>query len=190
MTPGHEPPRPGARLANLEGMSLLSRALGLAGRVSVVALGASVASTVLVGIDQQRGAAPAVPDHPGPYSPEEREAAVRMYITALTVPAAAFRVPFSDTCVRRENGLKTGFGARHLKWDLHLHLQYSTIREVRDIEITVDPPGRDGVVVAEFTLVTVLGLRARVREEFVVPAEDCLIHSIDARVSLGSGRRG
>ena len=122
-------------------MSLLSRALGMAGRASVVAVGAAVASTVLVGIDQRRGATPAVPDHPGPYSPEEREAAVRMYLTALTVPAAAFRVPFAKDCVRRENGLKTGFGADQLRWDLHLHLQYTVIREVRDIYDTIH--GRD-----------------------------------------------
>jgi len=171
-------------------MSLISRALGLAGRASVVAIGTSVAAAVLVGIDQRRGATPAVPDHPGPYSPEEREAAVRMYLTALTIPAAAFRVPFAPGCVRRENGLKTGFGAEQLAWDLHLHLQYATIRAVRDIVITVDPPGREGVVHADFTLVTVLGLRARVSEDFVVPAEDCLIHSIDARISLGSGAQG
>lgn len=171
-------------------MSLLSRTLGMAGRVSVVALGTAIASTVLVGIDQRRGATPAIPDHPGPYSPAEREAAVRMYITALTLPAAAFRVPFADDCVRHENGIKTGFSAHHLRWDLHLHLQYSAIREVHDIDITVDPPGRDGVLVAEFTIITAFGLKARVRDEFVVPPEDCLIHSIDARISLGSGPRG
>lgn len=166
-------------------MSLLSRALGMAGRAAIVAVGASVASAVIVGVDQRRGATPAIPDHPGPYSPEEREAAVRMYLTALTLPAAAFRVPFAPDCVRRENGIRTGFGAEHLRWDLHLHLQYATIRELRDIEITVDPPGREGVVHAEFTIVTALGLRARVREDFTVPAEDCLIHQIDARISLG-----
>lgn len=166
-------------------MSLISRALGMAGRASVVAVGASAAAAVLVGLDQRRGAVPTVPDHPGPYSPEEREAAVRMYITALTVPAAAFRVPFAAGCTRRENGLKTGFGADQLRWDLHLHLQYSTIREIRDIVVTVDPPGREGVVHAGFTIVTVLGLKATVSEDFVVPAEDCLIHSIDARISLG-----
>lgn len=166
-------------------MSLISRALGMAGRASVVALGTSVASAVLVGIDQNRGATRAVPDHPGPYSPEEREDAVRMYLTALTLPAAAFRVPFATDCTRRENGLKTGFSANQLRWDLHLHLQYATIREVRDIELTVDPPDREGVVHAEFTLVTVLGFKATVSEDFVVPAEDCLIHSIDARISLG-----
>lgn len=165
-------------------MSLISRALGMAGRASVVAVGTSVAAAVLVGIDQRRGAIPAVPDHPGPYSPEEREAAVRMYLTALTLPAAAFRIPFADDCTRVENGLKTGFGANQLRWDLHLHLQYATIREIRDIELTVDPAGREGVVHAEFTIVTVLGLKATVREDFVVPAEDCLIHSIDARISL------
>ena len=57
--------------------------------------------------------------------------------------------------------------------------------KTRDIEITVDPPGREGIVLAEFTIVTVVGLTARVREEFTVPAEDCLIHAIDARISLG-----
>lgn len=157
----------------------------MAGRAAVVAVGASVASAVLVGIDQRRGAVPEIPDHPGPYSPEEREAAVRMYLTALTLPAAAFRIPFARDCVRRENGLRTGFGATHLRWDLHLHLQYSTIRELRDITITVDPPGREGIVQAEFTIVTVVGLKARVREDFTVPAEDCLIHAIDARIALG-----
>ena len=166
-------------------MSILSRVAGTAGRASLVALGASVASSVLVGIDQRRGATPAVPDHPGPYSPEEREASVRTYLTAITQPAAAFRVPFAPDCVRHENGLKTGFGATQLAWDLHLHLQYATIREIRDIEITVDPPGREGVVHADFTIVTVLGLRARVSEDFVVPAEDCLIHSIRAQITLG-----
>ncbi|MCT2237928.1 hypothetical protein M3E77_16715, partial [Dietzia cinnamea] len=169
----------------LDLMSLLSRALGMAGRASVVAVGASIASAVLVGIDQRRGATPEVPDHPGPYSPEEREEAVRMYLTALTAPAAAFRVPFAPDCVRRENGIKTGFNAAQLRWDLHLHLQYSVIREVRDIVLTVDPPGREGVVHAEFTLATVLGVKARVSEDFVVPPEDCLIHSIDARIAVG-----
>lgn len=171
-------------------MSILTRALGLAGRATVVAVGASVASTVLVGIDQRRGASPAVPDHPGPYSPEEREAAARTYIAALTLPAHAFRVPFAPDCVRHENGLRTGFGATQLRWDLHLHLQYSVIKEVSDIEITVDPRGREGVVHADFTLRTVPGLRARVSEDFHIPAEDCLIHSIDARVSPGAGPRG
>ena len=166
-------------------MSFLSRALGFAGRASVVVIGTSVASAVMVGIDQRRGATPQIPDHPGPYSPEEREAAVRMYLTAITLPAAAFRVPFAPDCVRHENGLKTGVSGDHLKWDLHLHLQYSTIREVRDIVLTVDPDGREGVVHADFTLVTVVGLKARVSEDFVVPAEDCLIHSIEARISLG-----
>lgn len=166
-------------------MSFLSRALGFAGRASVVVIGTSVASAVMVGIDQRRGATPQIPDHPGPYSPEEREAAVRMYLTAITLPAAAFRVPFAPDCVRHENGLKTGFSGDHLKWDLHLHLQYSTIREVRDIVLTFDPDGREGVVHADFTLVTVVGLKARVSEDFVVPAEDCLIHSIEARISLG-----
>ena len=165
-------------------MSLLSKAFGLAGRASVVAAGTAAASAVLVGIDQRRGATPAVPDHPGPYSPEEREAAVRCYLTALTLPAAAFKVPFAPDCVRRENGLRTGFGATQLRWDLHLHLQYSTIRELRDIQITVDPPGREGIVHAEFTIVTVVGLTAKVREDFTVPAEDCLIHEIEARISL------
>ena len=156
----------------------------MAGRATIVAVGASVASAVLVGIDQRRGTSPAIPDHPGPYSPEEREAGVRMYLTALTLPAAAFRVPFADDCVRRENGLRTGFGATQLRWDLHLHLQYSSIRELRDITITVDPPGREGIVLAEFTIVTVVGLTVMVREEFTVPAEDCLIHAIEARISL------
>lgn len=162
----------------------------MAGRASVVAVGTSVASAVLVGIDQRRGATPAVPDHPGPYSPAEREAAVRTYLTALTTPAAAFRVPFARDCVRRENGLKTGFGAEQLRWDLHLHLQYAAIREVTDVTITVDPPEREGIVHADFRLRTVLGLSARVREDFHVPAEDCLIHWIDARISLGSGPQG
>ena len=166
-------------------MSFLSRALGFAGRASVVVIGTSVASAVMVGIDQRRGATPQIPDHPGPYSPEEREAAVRMYLTAITLPAAAFRVPFAPDCVRHENGLKTGFSGDHLKWDLHLHLQYSTIREVRDIVPPAAPDGREGVAHADFTLVTVVGLKARVSEDFVVPAEDCLIHSIEARISLG-----
>lgn len=165
-------------------MSLLSKSFGMAARASIVAAGTAVASAVIVGIDQRRGATPAIPDHPGPYSPEERETAVRTYLTALTLPAAAFRVPFAADCVRRENGLRTGFGATQLHWDLHLHLQYATIRELRDITITVDPPGREGIVHAEFTIVTVVGLTAKVREDFTVPAEDCLIHQIEARISL------
>ena len=47
-------------------MSLLSKAFGLAGRASVVAVGTAAASAVLVGIDQRRGTTPAVPDHPSP----------------------------------------------------------------------------------------------------------------------------
>lgn len=171
-------------------MSLLPRALGFAGRVSVVALGASAASAFLVGKDQSRGATPEIPDHPGPYSPEEREKAVRTYLAAITTPAHAFRVPFAPDCVRHENGLKTGFSAQQLKWDLHLHLQYAMIREITDIALTVDPTGREGVVHADFSLVTVVGLKARVSEDFLVPAEDCLIHSIDAHISLGSGPQG
>lgn len=171
-------------------MSFFTRALGLAGRASVVAVGTSVASAVLVGLDQRRGATPAVPDHPGPYSDAEREAAVRTYLTALTSPAAAFRVPFAPDCVRHENGIRTGFGGEQLKWDLHMHLQYSVISEITDVELTVDPPGRDGIVHAEFRIRTVAGLSARVREDFLVPADDCLIHSIGARISVGRDARG
>ena len=57
--------------------------------------------------------------------------------------------------------------------------------EVTDIVVTVDPDGREGVVHADFSLVTVVGLKAKVSEDFVVPADDCLIHSIDARISIG-----
>ena len=77
-------------------MSLLSRALGMAGRASVVAVGASIASAVLVGIDQRRGATPEVPDHPGPYSPEEREEAVRELLRRYV--AARGPVPVEDFC--------------------------------------------------------------------------------------------
>lgn len=163
-------------------MSLLTRALGTAARGSVVALGTAAAASYIVGRDQQTGSRPAVPDHPGPYSPEERAEAVRTYLKAIEFPTLAFTVPFAPDCVRVENGVRTGFNATHLHWDLHLHLQYAAIRRITDVEITVDPDGREGVVHADFTIVTVLGLRVRVVEDFHVPADDCLIHRIEAAI--------
>jgi|GEM_PF-745789 len=161
----------------------LSRVAGTAARASVVALGTAAAASVIVGRDQQAGARVALPEHPGPYSPEERAASVRTYLTALQLPAAAFTVPFAPDCTRVENGLRTGFGATQMRWDLHLHLQYSVIREITDVEITVDPDGREGVVHADFTIVTLPGLRVRVSEDFDVPAHDCLIHRVEARIT-------
>ena len=63
---------------------------------------------------------------------------MRTYLTALQLPAAAFTVPFAPDCTRVENGVKTGFGATQLRWDLHLHLQYSVIREITDLVVTVE----------------------------------------------------
>lgn len=156
---------------------------GALARASVVAAGAAAASSYLVARDQQRAGGPLVPDHPAPYTDDERAEAVRTYVRALQLPALAFRVPFAPGCVRRENGLRTGFGARHLAWDLHLHLQYAVIRDITGLTLTVDPPGDEGRVVAEFDIVTLPGLKVHVHEEFLVPASDCLIHRIDARIT-------
>lgn len=166
--------------------SRVRRLAGTAGRASLVFAGTAATATFLVGRDLRRGSERTderAPRHPGPYSDEERRAAVRDYVQTLARPAGAFRVPFAEDVVRYEAGVRTGFGRKHLQWDLFLHLQYSAVKRIEDLTVTVDPDGREGIVHAEFRIVTPVRLEVWVSEEFHVPVSDGLIHRIDARVS-------
>lgn len=166
--------------------SSVRRLAGSAARASAVFAGTAAATTFLVGRDLERGArrsAEQQPQHSGPFSDEEREATVRRYIQTLVRPADAFGLPFAEDVVRYENGIRTGFGRKHLQWDLFLHIQYSAIKEIEDLTLTVAPDGREGIIHAQFRIVTPFRLKVWVSEEFHIPSEDGLIHRIDARIT-------
>jgi hypothetical protein len=91
-------------------------------------------------------------------------------------------VPFAPDCVRIENGLKTGFSGRHLRRSLDRGPQYRIIEATTDRAYTVD----GDKVHATFTVVTKVRLGGRrvvasVRETFLIPPSDGLIHRIDAK---------
>ena len=114
-----------------------------------------------------------------------RIAAADAYVDAL----ASHRgdgVPFAPDCVRIENGLKTGFSGRHLRRSLDRGPQYRIIEATTDRAYTVD----GDKVQATFTVVTKVRLGGRrvvaaVRETFLIPPSDGLIHRIDARFTPG-----
>jgi hypothetical protein len=113
-------------------------------------------------------------------SDEERIAAAEAYIEALASHHGD-SVPFAPACVRVENGLKTGFSGNHLRRSLNHGPQYRIIEATADRHFTVDGDH----VHATFTVVTKAGFGGRrvvaaVRETFLIPASDGLIHHIKA----------
>jgi hypothetical protein len=115
-------------------------------------------------------------------SDTDRIAAADAYIDALASHHAD-SVPFADDCVRIEVGVKTGFSGDHLRRSLNRGPQYRTIAATIGHEFTVS---RDEVR-ATYTVVTkaaLFGRRvvAQVEETFLIPAVDCKIHHIRARI--------
>ena len=111
-------------------------------------------------------------------SDAERIAAAETYVEALASHHGD-GVPFAPECVRIENGLKTGFSGNHLRRSLNRGPQYRLIEATADRLFTIDGDH----VHATFTVVTkakVGGRRlvASVRETFLIPASDGLIHHI------------
>jgi hypothetical protein len=111
-------------------------------------------------------------------SDAERIAAAESYLDAI-VSHHGDDVPFTDDCVRIENGLKTGFSGNHLRRSLNRGPQYRIIKAATDRTFTVDGDH----VRTQFTVVTkvkVAGRRlvATTRDDFVIPASDGRIHHI------------
>jgi hypothetical protein len=116
-------------------------------------------------------------------SETDRIAAADAYIDALATHRAD-DVPFAPGCVRIEQGVKTGFSGAHLRRSLNRGPQYRIIEATTDRKFEVD----GDQVHATFTVVTkaaVAGWRvvAPVRETFLIPPTDGLIHHIRARFS-------
>jgi hypothetical protein len=116
-------------------------------------------------------------------SDTDRIAAADAYIDALASHRAD-KVPFASDCVRVEQGVKTGFSGAHLKRSLNRGMQYRVIEATTDRHFTVDGDH----VHATFTVVTKANMAGRrvvasVRETFLIPASDGLIHQIRARFS-------
>lgn len=111
---------------------------------------------------------------------EVRLAAAEAYVAALASHDGD-SVPFAPDCVRIENGVKTGFSGNHLRRSLNRGPQYRIIRATTDRMFTIDGDR----VEATFTVVTKFSVGGRrvvasVRETFVIPASDGLIHHITA----------
>ncbi|BCO34032.1 hypothetical protein BMW24_006630 [Mycobacterium heckeshornense] len=111
----------------------------------------------------------------------DRIAAAQSYIDAL-VSHDADAVPFAPSCVRIEQGVRTGLSGNHLRRSLNRGLQFRLIAaatrpaytvvgdEVRAVYDVVTKPRLFGRQVA-----------ARIDETFLIPADDGLIHHIRAR---------
>ena len=113
-------------------------------------------------------------------SDEDRIAAADAYVAALASHRAD-RVPFAPTCTRIENGLKSGFSGNHLRRSLNRGPQYRIIDATTDRVYSIEGDH----VHATFTVVTKARLGGRrvvasVRESFLIPATDGLIHHIAA----------
>jgi hypothetical protein len=116
-------------------------------------------------------------------SETNRIAAADAYIDALASHQAD-GVPFSEDCVRVEQGVKTGFSGAHLRRSLNRGPQYRIIAATTDRDFTVDGDH----VHATFTVVTKAKFAGRrvvapVKETFLIPAADGKIHHIRARFS-------
>jgi len=110
----------------------------------------------------------------------ERIAAAESYVEALASHRGD-RVPFAPACVRIENGLKTGFSGNHLRRSLSRGPQYRLIEATTDRHFTVEGDH----VHANFLVITKARIGGRrlvasVREKFLLPASDGLIHHITA----------
>jgi hypothetical protein len=117
-----------------------------------------------------------------PASDAERIAAAQSYIDAL-VGHDADKVPFAPGCTRTEAGLKTGFSGDQLRRSLNRGPQYRLIESTSVPQFTV----QGDQVRAQFDLVTkprLAGRRvgAHIDETFEIPAEDGLIHRIQASI--------
>lgn len=113
-------------------------------------------------------------------SDAERIAAADAYVAALATHHGD-GVPFAPECTRVENGLKSGFSGNHLRRSLNRGPQYRIIDATTDRVFTLDGDH----VHASFTVVTKVRLGGRrvvasVRETFLIPASDGLIHHISA----------
>lgn len=113
-------------------------------------------------------------------SDAERIAAAEAYVEALASHHGD-GVPFAPECTRIENGLKSGFSGNHLRRSLNRGPQYRIIDATTDRAFTIDGDH----VHATFTVVTKAQLGGRrvvasVRESFLIPATDGLIHHIAA----------
>lgn len=112
----------------------------------------------------------------GSVTDTDRIAAAEAYVEALASHRAD-DVPFAPSCVRIENGLKTGFSGNHLRRSLNRGPQYRIIEATTDRTFTAD----GDQVHASFTVVTKLRLAGRrvvasVRETLLIP--DGRIHHI------------
>lgn len=108
----------------------------------------------------------------------DRIAAAEAYVEALATHHGD-NVRFAPDCIRIENGLKTGFSGNHLRRSLNRGPQYRIISATTDRVFSVDGDH----VHAAFTVVTKVRfgrrrLVASVRETFLIPASDGLIHHI------------
>jgi len=105
----------------------------------------------------------------------------RAYLDAL-ISHDAQAVRFADNAVRYENGIKTGRSGKHLTRSLSRGPQYRVVQSIRELETSVD----SDVVHTEYLLDAGLFGRklatVRVVEDFVIPADDLLIHRIDAKI--------
>jgi hypothetical protein len=109
---------------------------------------------------------------------DQRIEAAQAYIDALVSHDAA-EVPFAPSCVRIENGIKTGFSGKHLRRSLDRGPQYRIIAAATDRSFAVEGDH----VHATLTIVTKLKLRGRrlvasVHETMLIPASDGLIHHL------------
>jgi hypothetical protein len=123
-------------------------------------------------------------------SDADRIAAANAYIDALATHRGD-DVPFAPHCVRIEQGVKTGFSGAHLRRSLNRGMQYRIIEATTDRAFAVE----GDEVHATFTVVTKAAIAGRrvvapVKETFLVPASDGLIHHIRARFSPTIRREG
>jgi hypothetical protein len=115
-------------------------------------------------------------------SDDDRIKAAQSYIDAL-VSHHADSVPFAPDCVRIEQGIKTGFSANHLRRSLNRGPQHRLVVAATQPKFSVDGDR----LRAQFDVITKPSLAGRrvcahVDETFLIPAEDGMIHHIQARM--------
>jgi hypothetical protein len=115
-------------------------------------------------------------------SEDDRIAAAQSYIDAL-VSHQADSVPFAPDCVRIEQGIKTGLSGSHLRRSLNRGPQFRIIAGATQPKFSVDGDR----VRARFDVITKPSLAGRrvcahIDETFLIPAQDGMIHHIQARM--------
>ena len=115
-------------------------------------------------------------------SDDDRIKAAQSYIDAL-VSHHADSVPFAPDCIRIEQGIKTGLSGNHLRRSLNRGPQFRIIAATTQPKFSVDGER----VRAQFDVITKPSLSGRrvcahVDETFLIPAEDGMIHHIQARM--------